>query len=53
MLFQKYKQSFTYLENPLILDYNKHVELLEFYTDLETQKALMKVIDQFRDEDVR
>ncbi len=49
----KYKQAFTYLENALILDYNKHVELLEFYTDLETQKALMKVIDQFRDEDVR
>ncbi len=49
----RYKQAFTYLENALILDFDKHVELLEFFSDLETQKALIKVIDQFREEDVR
>lgn len=44
-----YKEAFIYLENGLILDFEKHTVLFEFFTNLETQKALMKIIDQFRD----
>jgi tetratricopeptide (TPR) repeat protein len=43
-----YKEGFTYLENALILDFEKHEELFEFFPELETQKALMKLIDQYR-----
>lgn len=42
-----YKEAFTYLENALILDYEKHTVLFEFFPELEKQKALMKIIDQF------
>ena len=45
----KYKEGFLYLENALTLDFEKHKELFEFFPELETQKALMKIIDQFSD----
>lgn len=44
----KYKEAFNYLENALILDFDKHIQLFEFFPKLETQKALFKIIDQFR-----
>lgn len=43
----KYKEAFLYLENALTLDFEKHTELFEFFPELDTQKALMKIIDQF------
>jgi len=43
-----YKEGFIFLENALILDFEKHVLLFEFFPELETQKALIKIIDQFR-----
>lgn len=43
----KYKEAFLYLENALTLDFDKHAELFEFFPELETQKAIMKIIDQF------
>lgn len=49
----KYKEAFIYLENALTLDFEKHAELFEFFPELETQKALMKIIDQFSEGDVR
>jgi tetratricopeptide (TPR) repeat protein len=42
-----YKEAFIYLENALILDFDKHTLLFDFFPELETQKALMKIIDQF------
>ena len=45
----KFKEAFHYLENALILDFEKHTLLFDFFKDLEQQKALMKIIDQFRD----
>lgn len=42
------KEAFIYLENALILNFEKHTVLFEFFTELETQKALMRVIDEFR-----
>ena len=44
-----YKEALVYLENALILDFDKHAVLFEYFPDLEKQKALMKLIDQFRD----
>jgi tetratricopeptide (TPR) repeat protein len=49
----KYKEAFIYLENALTLDFEKHHEMFEFFPELETQKALMKIIDQFSEGDVR
>ena len=46
-----YKEAFTFLENALILDFDNHEVLFEFFPKLETQKALFKIIDQFRKED--
>ncbi len=45
----KYKEGFIYLENALTLNFEKHNEMFEFFPELETQKALMKIIDQFSD----
>ncbi|MDZ7608704.1 MAG: hypothetical protein U5K79_24670 [Cyclobacteriaceae bacterium] len=44
----KYKEAYNHLENALILDFDKHISLFEFIPKLETQKALYKIIDQFR-----
>jgi len=44
----KYKEAFNYLENALILDFEKHHVLFEYFPRLETQKALYKIIDQYR-----
>jgi tetratricopeptide (TPR) repeat protein len=44
----RYKQAFSYLENALILNFQKHEVLYEFFPKLETQKALYKIIDQYR-----
>ena len=44
----KYKEAYNQLENALVLNYDKHVDLLEFFPKLETQKALFRIIDQFR-----
>ncbi len=44
----KYKEAFNYLENALVLNFDNHKSLLEFFPKLETQKALFKVINQFK-----
>jgi tetratricopeptide (TPR) repeat protein len=44
----KYKEAFLFLENGLTLDYDKHVVLFEFFKELETQKALFRIIDQYK-----
>ncbi|MCX8491130.1 MAG: hypothetical protein ORN54_08690, partial [Cyclobacteriaceae bacterium] len=46
----QFKEAFTYLENALILDFEGHKILFEFFPKLETQKALYRIIDQFRKE---
>ena len=46
-----YKEAFTFLENALILNFDNHEVLFEFFPKLETQKALFKIIDQFRKND--
>jgi tetratricopeptide (TPR) repeat protein len=44
------KEAFIYLENALILNFDMHTVLFEFFQDLEVQKAMMRIIDQFRKE---
>jgi len=46
----KYKDAFSYLENALVLNFDNHTVLLEFFPKLQTQKALFKIIDQYRKE---
>jgi tetratricopeptide (TPR) repeat protein len=46
----KFKEAFNYLENALILNFDGHSVLFDFFPKAESQKALYKVIDQFRKE---
>lgn len=48
-----YKEAFMFLEMAITLDFEKHTLLLEFFTELSTQKALMKLIDQLKEGDVQ
>lgn len=43
-----YREALVYLEKALLLDFEGHTVLYEFYDELETQKALFKIIDQYR-----
>jgi tetratricopeptide (TPR) repeat protein len=44
----KFKEAFNYLENALILDFDGHATLFDFFPQIETQKALYKIIEQYR-----
>jgi tetratricopeptide (TPR) repeat protein len=44
----KYKEAFNNLEVALILDFEGHTQLFDFFDNLNTQKALFKIIDQYR-----
>jgi len=46
----RFKEAFNYLENALILDFEGHTALFDFFPKIETQKALYKIIEQFRKE---
>jgi tetratricopeptide (TPR) repeat protein len=46
----RFKEAFNYLENALILDFDGHTTLFDFFPKIETQKALYKIIEQFRKE---
>ncbi|MFY8033921.1 MAG: hypothetical protein ACOVMN_05335, partial [Flexibacteraceae bacterium] len=44
----RYKDALNYLENALLLDFEKHIVLFDFFNEIETQKTLYKLIEQFR-----
>jgi tetratricopeptide (TPR) repeat protein len=46
----RFKEAFNYLENALILNFDGHAMLFDFFPQIETQKALYKIIEQFRKE---
>ena len=48
----RFKEAFNYLENALILDFDGHTALFDFFPKIETQKALHKIIEQFRKENL-
>ena len=39
------------LEQALILDYEGHMQVYNFFEDLAIQKALFKIIDKYRKDD--
>ena len=47
----KFKEALNYLENALILNFEGHSMIFDFFPKIETQKALYKIIEQFRKDD--
>ncbi len=47
-----HKEALKSLENALLLNFEKHSELLEFFDELKMQKALFKIIDKHRKENL-
>ncbi len=47
-----HKEALKSLENALVLNFEKHTELLEFFSELKMQKALYKIIDKHRKENI-
>ena len=43
-----YKNAINRLETALMLDFDRHEVLFDFFPNLPTQKALYRIIDQFR-----
>ena len=43
-----YKEALLYLENALILDFDKHVSLYEFFSEPNSYKTIFSIIEQFR-----
>ena len=43
-----FNEAYKYLQEALVLEYDKHVQLYDFFSNLDTLKALQRIIDQFR-----
>lgn len=43
-----YKEALLYLENALILDFDKHVSLFEFFQEPNSFKTIFNIIEQYR-----
>jgi tetratricopeptide (TPR) repeat protein len=44
----QFKEAFHFLESGLMLDYDKHVIMFDYFPNLETQKAIFKLIQQYK-----
>ena len=44
----KYRDALEYLQNALVLDFEMHTILFDFFTSLEVQKGLYKIIEQYK-----
>jgi tetratricopeptide (TPR) repeat protein len=44
----KFKEAFGYLETALVLSYEGHELMFEYFKSLETQKAIFKIIEQYK-----
>ncbi|UPL48570.1 tetratricopeptide repeat protein [Hymenobacter sublimis] len=44
----RYREAYECLENALVLDFDKHRLLFDYFPELESQKALARLIDQYR-----
>ena len=44
----QFKEAFHFLETGLMLDYDKHVLIFDYFPNLETQKAIFKLIQQYK-----
>ena len=45
----QYREALVNLEIGLTLDYDAHEQLFDFFPDLEKQKALYRIIEQYRE----
>jgi len=44
----RYREAYDTLENALVLNFDKHRLLFEYFPELESQRALARLIDQYR-----
>ena len=44
----QFKEAFHFLESGLLLDYEKHVIMFDYFPNLDTQKAIFKLIQQYK-----
>ncbi|AIZ64793.1 hypothetical protein PK28_15935 [Hymenobacter sp. DG25B] len=44
----RYREAYECLENALVLDFDKHRLLFDYFPELESQRALARLIDQYR-----
>ncbi len=44
----KYQEAFNYLETGLTINYDVHEIMFEYFPDLEAQKAIYRIIDQYK-----
>jgi tetratricopeptide (TPR) repeat protein len=44
----KYREAFNYLETGLILNFDGHEIMFEYFKNLETQKAIYRIIEQYQ-----
>jgi tetratricopeptide (TPR) repeat protein len=44
----KYKMAINRLETALMLDFESHTELFDYFPNLQTQKAIYKIVEQYR-----
>jgi tetratricopeptide (TPR) repeat protein len=44
----RFKEAVIYLENGILLDYDSHAVLYDFFDDIKTQKTLYKIIQDIR-----
>jgi hypothetical protein len=42
------KEAILYLENGILLDYDSHAVLYDFFEDVKTQKTLYKIIQEIK-----
>jgi len=43
-----YNEAYKYLETGLILNYDAHAQIYDFFPNLDTQKALFRIIEQYK-----
>ena len=48
ILAGKYKEALLYLETALILDYDQHEIMFLYFKDIERQKAIFRIIEQYK-----
>ena len=44
----KFNEAYQYLETGLTLNYDAHIQVYDFFPNLNTQKALFKIIEQYK-----
>ena len=44
----QFKEAFHFLESGLLLDFEKHIIMFDYFPNLDTQKAIFKLIQQYK-----